>query len=62
MYTMAETTRHPETLSRDELIYEIGELLAWSLSTEFYPGKIDHPKMKRLQSLNEEWDIRRDAI
>ena len=52
---------HPEQLTRDELIHEIEELLAWSLAVGYYPGKLESKNMKRLIALNNENDVRLGA-
>ncbi len=53
--------KHPEQLTRDELIHEIEELLAWSLAVGYYPGKLESENMKRLIALNNESDVRLGA-
>jgi hypothetical protein len=53
--------KHPEQLTREELISEIEELLAWSLAVGYYPGKLDSSEMKRLIALNNENEIRLGA-
>lgn len=52
---------HVEAMSRDELITKVRELLQWSLSVGYYPGKIDHPKFKLLEILNAESNVRMSA-
>lgn len=50
-----------EQLTRDELIQEIEDLLAWSLAVGYYPGKLESKNMKRLIALNNENDVRLGA-
>lgn len=54
--------KNPESLTRDELISEIRDLLEWSLAVGYYPGKIDDLRFKRLQLLNAENEIRMSAL
>ena len=50
-----------EALTRDELISQVDQYLAWSLETGYFPGKIDHPMFHTLQMLNREHEIRMAA-